>query len=44
MVTADSLAQTVLAPATVPVGVVTAFLGGPFFLHLLRRRRRESWG
>ena len=32
-------ARTALAPAELPVGVVTALLGGPFFLWLLRRRR-----
>ncbi len=31
----DTLARTVLAPAELPVGVITAFLGGPFFLWLL---------
>ena len=34
---ADLLARTVIAPAEVPVGVVTAFVGVPFFLFLLRR-------
>lgn len=31
----DTFARTVMAPAQLPVGVVTAFLGGPFFLWLL---------
>jgi iron complex transport system permease protein len=35
----DALARSVNAPAEIPVGVVTALLGGPFFLVLLRRRR-----
>lgn len=34
---ADIVGRTVLAPAEVPVGVVTAAVGGPFFLFLLRR-------
>ncbi|MFV0526618.1 MAG: FecCD family ABC transporter permease [Acidimicrobiales bacterium] len=34
---ADLVARTVLAPAEVPIGVITATLGGPFFLFLLRR-------
>lgn len=38
MVLADVLARTALSPAEVPVGVVTALAGGPFFLALLRRR------
>ncbi len=38
MVLADLAARTVIAPAEVPIGVVTALIGGPFFLWLLRRR------
>ncbi|HYN88199.1 MAG TPA: iron ABC transporter permease, partial [Ardenticatenaceae bacterium] len=38
---ADTGARTVLAPIELPVGVVTALLGGPFFLYLLRSRRQE---
>jgi iron complex transport system permease protein len=34
---ADTLARTVYAPAELPVGVITAFLGGPFFFLLLHR-------
>jgi len=37
LVWADALARTVLGPAELPVGVVTALTGGPFFLYLLRR-------
>ncbi len=33
---ADLVARTVVAPAELPIGVVTAFLGGPFFLMILR--------
>lgn len=33
----DSLARSVIAPAEIPVGVITALVGGPFFLLLLRR-------
>lgn len=39
----DALARTVLAPAEIPVGVITALLGGPFFIWLLRSRRRSLW-
>jgi iron complex transport system permease protein len=38
LVAADLLARTVMAPAEVPIGVVTAFFGAPFFIMLLRRR------
>lgn len=34
----DTLARIVIAPAELPVGVLTAFFGGPFFLWLLLRR------
>ena len=36
MVGADLVARTVLAPAELPIGVVTAFVGAPFFAALLR--------
>ena len=39
----DTVARTVIAPAEVPVGVITALLGGPFFIWLLRSRRRSLW-
>ncbi len=39
IVTCDTLARTVLAPVEMPVGVILAFLGAPFFLYLLRRER-----
>lgn len=38
---ADTLARTILAPSELPVGVLTAFTGGPAFLYLLRKSRRE---
>ena len=40
LILADLVARTVASPAELPVGVVTAFCGAPFFLYLLRRRRR----
>lgn len=39
LILADLLARTVQAPAEVPIGVITAFVGGPFFLLVLRSRR-----
>ena len=39
LVLADLAARTVVSPGELPVGVVTAFCGAPFFLYLLRRRR-----
>jgi iron complex transport system permease protein len=40
LVLADVLARIVLAPAEVPIGVVTAFFGAPFFAVVLRSRGR----
>jgi iron complex transport system permease protein len=34
----DTLARSVIAPSELPVGIITAVLGAPFFLWLLRRR------
>jgi iron complex transport system permease protein len=39
LVCADIFARLVLAPAELPIGIVTAFLGAPFFLFLLVRGR-----
>ncbi len=38
LVLADTLSRILIAPNELPVGVVTALIGGPFFLYLLRRR------
>lgn len=40
LVIADLFARLVLAPNELPVGVVTALIGGPFFIYLLRSRSR----
>ncbi len=39
LVICDTAARTILAPVELPIGVITACLGGPFFLMLLLRRR-----
>lgn len=46
VVACDTIARLVLAPAQLPVGVVTALLGGPFFLWLLvhEKSRARLWG
>jgi iron complex transport system permease protein len=38
VVIADTIARTVVAPSELPVGAVTAIVGAPFFIYLLRRR------
>lgn len=42
LVLADTLARVAIAPGELPVGAITALLGGPVFLLLLRRQRRYS--
>ncbi len=44
LILADDFARTILAPVEIPVGVMTALLGGPFFLYLLKTRQRELGG
>jgi iron complex transport system permease protein len=40
MILTDLVARTVLAPTEIPIGVITAICGAPFFLYLLRRRKK----
>lgn len=42
LVAADLVSRTVAAPAELPIGIVTAFLGAPFFLVVLRSVGREA--
>lgn len=42
LIVADTVARSALAPTEIPVGVLTAFLGGPAFLYVLTHRRRNS--
>jgi iron complex transport system permease protein len=43
LVIADTVARVVVAPAQLPVGVVKAMIGGPFFLVLLVRYNRKVY-
>jgi iron complex transport system permease protein len=40
---ADLLARILLAPQTLPVGIITALAGAPFFLYILRRARNQAY-
>jgi iron complex transport system permease protein len=42
LIIADTVARVALAPTELPVGVITALCGGPFFLWLLGKRRRGA--
>jgi iron complex transport system permease protein len=43
MVAADLIARTAMDGAELPIGVVTAFIGAPFFAIVLRTSRRDVW-
>jgi iron complex transport system permease protein len=42
LIIADTLARTLISPSEIPVGVITALCGGPFFLIILKNRKRYS--
>jgi len=42
LVAADLAARVLIAPAELPVGVITALCGGPFFIYLLRREGHQG--
>ncbi|OPX75024.1 MAG: Cobalamin import system permease protein BtuC [Methanosaeta sp. PtaB.Bin018] len=43
LLAADTVARTLLAPVILPVGIMTAFLGVPFFVYLFMHRKKEFW-
>jgi iron complex transport system permease protein len=43
LVLCDTAARTIFAPTEIPVGVITALVGGPFFIALLKRKRADLW-
>ncbi|MDM7938960.1 MAG: iron ABC transporter permease [Methanothrix sp.] len=43
LLAADTVARTILAPVILPVGIMTAFLGVPFFVYLFMHRKKEFW-
>ncbi len=44
LIWADTVARTALGVVEIPVGVVTALCGGPFFVYLLKREGRKAFG
>lgn len=44
LVIADLVGKTIIAPATIQVGVIMAFLGGPMFIWLIVRKNTKVWG
>ncbi len=43
LVISDMLARSLMPPLEIPVGIITALAGGPYFIYLLRRRKQERW-
>ncbi|MEJ2127112.1 MAG: iron chelate uptake ABC transporter family permease subunit [Candidatus Bathyarchaeota archaeon] len=45
LIVCDTLARTLMSPAEIPVGIITALLGSPFFVYLLIKRKKVvgSW-
>ncbi|WP_456385539.1 FecCD family ABC transporter permease [Desulfolithobacter sp.] len=43
VVAADTLGRTLWTPRVIPIGIMTSFIGVPFFFYLLLRRTREYW-
>jgi iron complex transport system permease protein len=43
LVSADTIARTIMEPAELPVGIITALFGAPFFIYLLRKRRKSIY-
>ncbi len=43
LLVSDTACRTMVQPTEIPVGIVTSFIGVPFFLYLLVRRKRRWW-
>ena len=43
VIVADTVARTIIQPAEFRVGVLTAFVGAPFFIFLLIKNKREAY-
>jgi iron complex transport system permease protein len=43
LLAADTVARTILSPVILPVGIMTSFLGVPFFVYLFLRRKKALW-
>lgn len=41
MIFADTISRTIISPIEIPVGIITAIFGGPFFIYLLRARKKS---
>ncbi|MGN9165066.1 FecCD family ABC transporter permease [Tissierellaceae bacterium HCP3S3_D8] len=41
MIFADTIARTLISPVEIPVGIITALFGGPFFIYLLKSKKKN---
>ena len=41
LILCDTIARTIMSPAELPVGIITSLLGCPFFIYLIRKRKRS---
>jgi iron complex transport system permease protein len=41
LILCDTIARTIVRPAELPVGIITSLIGGPFFVYLVRKRKRS---
>ncbi|MFZ2330469.1 MAG: iron ABC transporter permease [Atribacterota bacterium] len=42
LIICDTIARTIIAPTEIPIGVITALVGSPIFIHLLKRRNEDN--
>lgn len=44
LILADTVARTISSPTEIPIGIITAFVGAPYFVYLLRKKKKTmSW-
>lgn len=43
LIISDDFARILLSPMEIPVGIITALTGGPYFIYLLRKTKKEIW-
>jgi iron complex transport system permease protein len=43
LLVSDTACRTIIQPSEIPVGIMTSFIGVPFFLYLLMKKRRRWW-
>lgn len=43
LVVSDDLARTLIKPSEIPVGIITALVGAPYFIYLLKKKKDNLW-